>query len=128
MKSPVELWTDALESGEYPQARTFLCTLEDGQPVGYCCFGVACELYQQHVGGLTVEDNDYARTYNHSYDSGLCIPPKVVRDWLDINCVLGFYRDADHSGFCSLASDNDGGKSFAEIAATIKARPEGLFN
>jgi len=45
----VQLWTNALRSGEYKQIRSKLGL----EGVGYCCLGVACEVAIQK--GLAIE-------------------------------------------------------------------------
>ena len=46
-KSPVDLWLEALESGGYTQTQGYL-----HDTIGWCCLGVACDVYQKQVGGL----------------------------------------------------------------------------
>ena len=44
-----------------------------------------------------------------------------VREW------LGLREDAGNHGNISLASENDSGESFIDIADIIESEPEGLF-
>lgn len=45
----VQRWVDALESGEFKQAREKLTgeSIDDPEESGYCCLGVLCELYRR---------------------------------------------------------------------------------
>ena len=85
------LWVEALRSGEYQQGRSALC--EGGQ---YCCLGVACEVYQKHVGDLLVEGSDQKR-----YDGEFAGLPDKVAEWLDIS-KYGTLNDG-----CNLVAAND---------------------
>lgn len=108
-------WIDALRSGRYTQAKRALHTDN-----GYCCLGVACELYQQEVGDLSVtydEDDGYYR-----YDGDRSLLPSKVANWLDLTDQSGSF------GNTALTTKNDCGASFEEIADIIESRPNGLFN
>lgn len=78
----VQLWIDALRSGEYKQIKSQLG--KDG--VGYCCLGVACEVAIQN--GLAIE-----RTVNSrgdiDFDEGGCELTSTVMEWygFDNECV-----------------------------------------
>jgi hypothetical protein len=100
-----ELWCRALESGEYAQATG---RLRDG--FGFCCLGVACELAMQQ---------DIIEEYEAS-DGTLANYPSV-REWLGLADEEGCYESRS-----TLTDLNDGGKSFAEIAAVIRSEPDGL--
>lgn len=87
-----KLWIDALRSGEYTQTKSVLHDLTDG---GYCCLGVACDVYQKHVGGLTIEDKETVtgngwfipianRNIRHYDGEGAYLPQKVA-EWLNIS-------------------------------------------
>ncbi len=82
-KEHIQLWVDALRSGEYQQARSALKTDE-----GYCCLGVACEVYQKEVGDLEVVEGYPA----HLYDNRSGVLPEKVVTWLNVagdNPTLG---------------------------------------
>lgn len=117
-------WVEALRSGEYQQCRTQLCLLgADEKPSGYCCLGVACELYRQYEGGLRVVDQvdgGYRR-----YDNNSAMLPEKVRRWLGLQTDNGFFGVSPDG--VTLAGKNDAGASFAEIADIIESRPSGLF-
>lgn len=110
-KEARELWAQALESGKYEQGRARLTVVEEWEGVAYhCCLGVACVLAVEH--GVV--------DHYHGGDAGLGAYPEI-RAWLGLRGSLG---DLDEGG--SLAGMNDGGRTFSEIAATIRAEPEGL--
>lgn len=128
-------WVEALRSGKYKQGRKALTVIENG--VEYdCCLGVACKVaiengldLETHIESKDEEDaTKTLRFYDVKYYGVL--PPKV-KDWLGLTTEDGVYGVASgiHSGNpCDLlASDNDAGQTFEQIAATIESQPEGLF-
>ncbi len=124
-----KLWVNDLRHGGHEQIQGELCSLDsDGNVVGYCCLGVACELYQEHVGGLNVNNNEGAQ--RRSYDGAPSVLPRTVADWLGLCGVSGEYQDDDVYGdACDLAELNDDmGWSFEKIADLIEQEPDGLIN
>lgn len=114
-KEARELWAQALEGGEYQQGDGQLTRSTDDGEVD-CCLGVACKEAVkrgiiQHFDG---QDGDL-QMY------------KAVQKWLGLRTSAGDYRlsGSDLDARC-LTSDNDGGQTFQQIAATIRAEPEGL--
>jgi len=108
-------WIAALRSGEYSQAQGYLRT-----ETGFCCLGVACHLCDPtkwsplRGGGGEIEPH-----YRYGYDrSGL--PFQVGEDYClrDADGTFGWRRGTDQQE--SLASLNDGGASFGEIADVIE--------
>ena len=68
----IRLWTAALTSGEYPQTTG---SLRDRR--GFCCLGVACEVYRKETGeGVWIEDVEW-RFLGHEGDL-----PTRVAEWL----------------------------------------------
>lgn len=81
--TPIEarqLWVQALRSGEFKQGTGSLHS-RPGDEDRYCCLGVACEVYQRHVGGLCVAEESGVKTYNRHK----CTLPFPVAKWLNIN-------------------------------------------
>lgn len=92
-KEARKLVATALRSGRYKQTTGVLCRTGrygqtfDGeagivpleQPM-YCCLGVACEVYQEHVGGLEVVNEGRHKTFD-GHEGHL---PAVVQEWLDM--------------------------------------------
>lgn len=77
-----KLWIDALRSGEYLQTTgTLRRNTSDGPR--YCCLGVACEVYQKHVGDLEVKPSIFGQMTN--FDEQSSILPVKVQAWLDMN-------------------------------------------
>ena len=105
---------EALRSGEYVQARDSLRS--EG---GYCCLGVACEIYRQEEGG---PDWDYYQAH-WSYGGHSHNLPERVRRWLDFKRSGGLFSEPfqrDSKLVESLLDMNDSGMSFAEIADVIE--------
>ncbi len=115
-------WLTALRSGEYDQATGKLRELNDnGDVVGYCCLGVACE-----ISGLgTWEGEDYL--VNGVMDPEVVgLLPVAVREWLGFdtsNPALDVPEDEDETAYSSATEANDDyGLSFGEIADAIEAQ------
>ena len=114
-------WVEALESGKYSRGTGYLCCISRGKR-RYCCLGVACDLYlKEHPDKLKAVIGERVVRYNNDIMS----LPEIVMKWLGINDNTGGFL-MDGKG-CSLASINDDGKSFKEIAKIIRSRPERLF-
>lgn len=78
-------WVEALRSGEYKQVKGALRGVNrDGDPVGYCCLGVACELASKE-GVVERRENAYGSPGDLFYgDSESTALPHPVRRWLGI--------------------------------------------
>lgn len=97
-------WIAALRSGEYKQGRHYL----RGEDDQFCCLGVAADLvgveWEKRPSGVWLAD-DHVSTLGDLLCNKLGLDP------------IGYLRSLGNS----LASLNDGGKSFPEIAAVIEA-------
>lgn len=116
-KTVKALWTAALRSGKYQQGAGQL-----RQEDYFCCLGVLCDLYREHVDPSmgwdphrlafrVPKDEDGDGTY-------IALPPEVVTDWAGLGSIRGEYGDDDEAGI--LTEHNDGGMTFAEIADIIE--------
>ena len=89
---------------------------------------MACEVFIEDDGDLDAVHvalagyNFKSRVRYGSEEYGL---PDIVQAWLGMGNSGGGYGSDNMAN--SLANDNDGGKTFVEIAATIAAEPFGLF-
>lgn len=106
-----ELWINALRSGEYKQSQHALRTVS-----GFCCLGVLCDLAAKLELGTwrqTIESKWVFEPMggNSRQDT---LPGRVV-EWAGLR---DSNPDTDKG---SLASLNDHGKSFEEIADIIQA-------
>lgn len=138
MNDNAKKWVEALRSGKYKQTTE---ALHDEN--GYCCLGVACELYQQEVGDLEIEHEEVMNPQDHRkihkatfYNNEWQNLPPVVMDWLGLRDDTGSYEvkiePQDALSYRevrdeSLAAKNDEGSSFSEIADIIESEPTGLF-
>lgn len=126
MNENVKKWVAALESGEFQQVKGFLRAGDQ-----YCCLGVACELYRREVGGVHWRDiggehlgvKELCLDFGGSASSWL---PTQVREWLELRTTNGHFARPEETPN-SLASLNDKGATFKEIAAVIRSEPAGLF-
>lgn len=126
----VKLWTDALEHGGYSQGTGWLKQQEVGGGEKFCCLGVACMVYRDQGLVLRMEPGSrYNGTtpFRFGEDNSTGALPGAVRRWFGLQEESGEFWNKDKTSN-SLALLNDGGAGFADIAATIKARPEGLFD
>ena len=107
-KKRIEKWCEALESGEFKQTRNRLHNPKTG---GYCCLGVACELYRRDArsgewggtGEFFVEER---------YED--CELPDTVKDWFGLPAADPCF------GGTWLTTRNDDGKRFKTIAKAIR--------
>lgn len=111
----IELWAQALESGEYTQGRH---RLRGGDT--YCCLGVACDVYRKETGNGVWMDNEYIPGHYRfvaSTQSSLSVLPAEVSTYLGLS-------EADADPFISgaaLSAHNDNMATFAQIAKMIRA-------
>lgn len=113
-------WLEALESGAYEQGKD--CLNKDNK---FCCLGVACDILSKKGTVLkTVKENGIV-----DYDNLSTILSEEVIDLLKLNgSTGGFWNIRDEFPHLSLASANDGGKTFLEIAAFIRKNPDVVFS
>jgi hypothetical protein len=116
-----EKWVQALESGRFKQGAHVLHRKEDD---ARCCLGVACALAIEDGVAVVVDtdEDDFCVTYD-GRTGGL---PQSVERWVGLNSGMG-YLSPDCPLDCTLASLNDMGKSFAEIAQIIRDNADTLF-
>lgn len=94
-----------LRSGEFVQIHHQLRNQDNGR----CCLGVACEVYQEEVGGHW-EQGKFRPKESGDWSSSLL--PTEVQEWLGFEVIAG----PPVCGRCSSSAANDAGKSFTEIA------------
>lgn len=127
-------WVKALRSGEYEQCQSYL-SLREGDKTGYCCLGVACEVYNKlnpenqvektsrdlfasNILNVIKEDGHISLYDNECY----CLPKKVA-EWLNVTTDGDFKRAVvsdDSSQYWSLIAVNDSGFMFTTIANIIE--------
>lgn len=116
--TPRERWAAALRSGNYEQA-TGQLRRTSGERRGYCCLGVACDLYREdHPEAKWV--GIYRETFSlpgtvgaeGALNESTLFLPQDVQDWLGVT---------NHATQERLSEMNDDGASFDEIADEIDA-------
>lgn len=123
LRREIQLWVDALRSGEFDQCQDVLHKQEDG----YCCLGVACEVAIQD--GLPLERRpsewDHALVVEYGvrgqFDPQLL--PLQVQEWagLDGGSGVDLPGITTYHGFhISLIDLNDSGLTFDQIADVIE--------
>lgn len=113
-KEAVQAWVEALRSGDYKQARSGLCSLDaQNEVVGYCCLGVACEIYAKTHNDLLIT-NGGMMSRSRNYDKASGYLPEKVYNWLTDD-------NKEHSiNQVALAARNDAGRPFLELADLIE--------
>lgn len=112
-------WVAALRSGKYKQAQGVLHNYH-----GYCCLGVACELYRQDTGnGSWHSAREYIFVDDDDYENAVLT--RRVADWLGLNVEIDSVVHLPSGD--SLAHMNDNGYTFEQIADAIVAHEAELF-
>lgn len=125
-------WVAALRSGNYEQTKHQLAvTNSDSEPVGYCCLGVACDLYaQDHEIDVEYElAADHKSGFIRFGHESTVLPPEV-REWLGLRERTGDFgspREQNNIACYSLADLNDAGATFKQVADFIESEPKRLF-
>lgn len=109
-KENIRKWVDALRSGEYEQATGQLRTNK-----GFCCLGVACDLYG--------EENDVTWGRDDGFIGRIDLPPSIVGDWLGIgspNPVLAYisYEDPEDPDAYTITPGGNQISEDAELRAS----------
>ena len=144
-KEIAEIWVAALRSGKYKQSRkklrtekTHLCVDNTEATPGFCCLGVLCDIsglgtwVPRTLDDQSTEPDEYG--YQMQRDQGrraeTTVLPTEVRDWAGMDSEQGslVYTAPRINGAPppSLASQNDDGATFEELAAFIEANVEYL--
>ncbi len=110
--------TAALRSGEFPQDTGLLRT-----PEGWCCLGVACEVYRRETGqGRWEECSVGFKFVLDSGDSRVELL-RAVADWYGFrDCSVSnpiLYREAPGESGRSAAGINDSGQYSFEVIADL---------
>lgn len=112
-KAIAKKWIAALESGEFKQAKN---KLED-KSGACCCLGVLCNLAL--VEGVCDYENRCVYKY---FDDNTIVLPESVLSWSGMKSVNGKIKSIG----TDLATLNDDGKTFKEIAQLIKKHQKEL--
>ena len=129
-KEIADKWVKELRSGKWTQGYQRLAVKNDLGEMSYCCLGVLCEMAVE-AGIVTrkkerVNAPDEAEVYGYSYGGQFSILPDVVQEWAGMRWPAGDVDNQDGSTAFSLASLNDSGKTFEEIADVIEKNVENL--
>lgn len=126
----LRVWVNELRSGNRQQATEALEQLDDqGNVVGQCCLGVACDLFKKEVGLL--REVDQIVPTRALYDRAGEVLPYALVNYLGVDddsvqiYLVGepstaqtyAYKPDD---YYSLTEMNDGGMTFNQIADVIE--------
>jgi hypothetical protein len=113
-------WVEALRSGEYDQTRGALQRQEpdeDGNPVGFCCLGVLCELAVEEkvIGSPTIGQGwvGYGRCDHTS------LLPDPDAEWAGFTCSDPELKVGGTTKTASYLNDEDR-LTFADLAEVIE--------
>lgn len=112
-KANRKLWVEALRSGKYEQTRHTLRTAD-----GFCCLGVLAD-----IAGCEWSID----TGHYLADGCMRTAPNIARLFVGLADDEGNYPVDEDDEVNSLASLNDAGTPFAQIADIIESEPKGLF-
>lgn len=113
IKARLRRWVKALRSSEYRQARRALKV----RNIGFCCLGVACDLYVKETEKLAWDDSGLSSEIDN--EKGML--PDCIRDWfgLESRDPRLSYDDMHNRVRASLLND-ESKFSFAQIADAIE--------
>jgi hypothetical protein len=125
-KEAIAEWVAALRSGRYKQAHEELGVRFDDNTMGFCCLGVACEVFADQLGLTRIAHGRHGQTYGYAWMDGkrdrstitFGILPAPVADY------LGFDNENPPlmRGFSSCTQMNDADQAdFDAIADAIEA-------
>lgn len=109
----IKKWVEALRSGEYRQTRG---CLHDHK--GYCCLGVACDLYGKETGQ---DWNPSKHNECLGFEDEFEVLPETVAQFI-FGDSIGSRENPRLRGHTSAADLNDEGTGFAEIADLIETK------
>lgn len=132
-------WIEALKSGDYTQTKLNLRDTE-----GFCCLGVACDLFIKETGvgrwgdptseGIipffypVPEEESWGENLKEVEVDETSELPDIVREWIGMRSNDGsYFKDTGLLNYDCLAANNDGGLTFEEIATIAESRPMDLF-
>ena len=121
MKTPLQLVTEALRSGEYKQGKHRLQTNDNL----FCCLGVICKTAQKQ--GIRVNLNFNGILIGEDLSS-----QTEVLNWINLNSFQGYFSGIPEKikniNINNLTTLNDSGDcSFSEIADILEKRELDLF-
>lgn len=116
-KQARDKWVKALKSGKYKQT-TGQLGIENDEEQGYCCLGVACEVYDKHhvkkLYKTIDEDGDVL------YDSCSSTLPDKVQHWLGLSHASGRLKESKDNEEYLTGLNDTAGYTFKAIAKVIE--------
>jgi hypothetical protein len=121
-------WVKALRSGDFPQTRHAL-----RNESGYCCLGVACDIFSEELGLDTVRRYINDTKFDTAYDHQSTVLPQNVADFIGLRTREGRFSkyrhgvEAEGHEYEALTTLNDDGVTFEEIADILEDNEDLLF-
>ena len=135
MNSNAQSWIAALRSEHYYQGQDGLQTDD-----GYCCLGVACDLYRIETGngewispewsGMLPVNKFFTFESNNGLKRDSFTLSTEVQDWLGMRTgdgAIGYGTDSNGTVQTLTALNDSGDYSFEQIADIIEEYEEDLF-
>jgi len=111
-----EKWLHDLETTEEPQGQRYLCRMENGKPVGWCCLGRAVAVLEPELEQET-RYHSIRDGYIRYFGSRSSVIPESTEQ------LLKLYN------YCKCINMNDRlGYSFKQIAEVIRKDPASFFH
>lgn len=137
MNENAKKWIAALRSNKYKKAKGQL-HYEEGKKHFYCCFGVACDLYQKEsdskllVEKFRINEKGISKRKYFSYDACVGNLPEKVINWLGIRDSCGSFDSYFIIKFNDTDDSPDVGEpepefTFKEIANIIEKNKNVIF-
>lgn len=137
-------WVRSLESGNFRQARGYLCKKNPKPrskfgPYSFCCLGIACEVAIANDIKIETEEKQISKEVIVKYDQMVEFLNDRMADifgFYGFNGSFRYYKlDPEEvnelerlcKGHDSLTSLNDSGFTFKEIAKIVKKFPHAIF-
>ena len=112
----IDKWIAALRSGEFKQGRGQLLTNYGG----YCCLGVACEVYRRENGGEWIDKEIGSGETQKEFKGSAAVLPVEVEDWLGISSHNPMLFDSDNEYHSATDLNDSFGYTFDQIADAIE--------
>lgn len=116
MNKNAKKWLAALRSGRFKQIKNNLCARKGQKSLGYCCLGVACEIFRKENPDILIRNRDLVYEFDDGNEDTFL--PSPVRKWLGLGTEGGDPLNQDLPSCVSM--NDDDGFSFREIADRLE--------
>ena len=131
-KEVAMMWVDALRSGEYPQTRGQLQSVDDTGMHSYCCLGVLCDLHRRRTNAGDWDGGYYETAGVYNGDGGLGVdsnpevPTVAVQQWAGLKAANPNVPRPNDDRLTIAELNDDRYWTFGQLAALIEEKWEEL--